>query len=67
MIFIIKCDAAFVKEIGTKNDAVLKIQGIDDKGRVFVNNNVLIEFRESVFSRATSAVDVVVPCKQKDP
>ncbi len=49
MISIIKCDTAFVKEIGTKNDVVLKIGGIDNKGRMFVNNNVSIEFSDSDF------------------
>ncbi len=49
IIFIIGCDAAFVKEISTKNDVVSKTHGINNKGRVFVNNNALIEFREPDF------------------
>ncbi len=48
MIFIVKCDAAFVEEIDTKNDVVTKIHGINDS-RVFINNSVLNEFREPDF------------------
>ncbi len=65
VVFITRCDAAFVKEIGTKNDVISKIRGIDNKSRVFVKSNVLIEFRESDFSRATSAMDVVAPVIKK--
>ncbi len=49
VIFIIKHDAAFAKEIGTKNDVVTKICGVNNKGRVFIYNNVLVEFRELDF------------------
>ncbi len=49
MIFIIKYDAAFVKEIGTKIDVVSKIYGINNKRRMFINNNLAVEFRETDF------------------
>ncbi len=65
VIFIIECDAAFVKDIGTKNDVVSKIHRINNKSRVVVNNNVSIEFRELDFSRAMSAVDMVAPASEK--
>ncbi len=66
VIFIIKHNAAFVKEIGTKNDVVTKICGVNNKGKVLIYNHVLVEFREPDFLyRAMSAVDVVVPTSKK--
>ncbi len=43
----------------------MKICGVNDKGRVFIQNHVLVECREPDFYRAMSAVDVVVPASKK--
>ncbi len=67
VIFIIERNVAFVKEIGTKNDVVMKIRGINNKGRVIINNHVLVEFREHDFLEGHECHGCSCTRKQKDP
>ncbi len=46
---VIKCNAAFIKEISTKEDVITKIYGINNKQRVFIDNHIAVELWESIF------------------
>ncbi len=66
VIFVVECDAAFVKEIDTKNVVVTKICGINNNCMVFIKNNILIEFREPDFFNSHKCRGCSCSCKQKD-
>ncbi len=61
MIIIIVCDTAYIEKIGTENDVISKTRGINDKRRMFVNDNVLIEFREPGFFKGHKCCGFVAP------
>ncbi len=67
VIFIIKCDAAFVNEIGTKYDIISNIHGINNKRGVFINNNVAVEFQEPDFFKSHQCRGCGCTRKGEDP
>ncbi len=46
---MIKLKSALIKEVGSKDDVLLKILGVNNKGRVVINHDVAIEFRKLNF------------------
>ncbi len=67
VIFIIKCDATFVKKNGTKIDVIAKTCGVNNKSRVLAYNHVTIEIKEPDFLQSPECHGCSCTYNQKDP
>ncbi len=50
-MIMIKLKSALIKEVGSKDDIMLKTHGVNNEYRVFNDNHVAIELRVSYFLR----------------